>query len=81
MEGNWVDSACDFLTQWLTLEPAERQGMGTEFLDNEMMMRDLLGRDGGACSWKIGGQDLFEGSGLFHGFLHHPDIQSSTSWL
>ena len=55
--------------------------MGTEFLDNEMMMRDLLGRDGGACSWKIGGQDLFEGSGLFHGFLHHPDIQSSTSWL
>lgn len=65
----------------MTLEPAEGQRMGTGFLADEKMTRDLSRGDGGACSWRLGGQDLLEGSGALHEFLHHPDIQSSIAWL
>ena len=40
--------------------------MGTGFLADEKMTRDLSHRDGGACSWRLGGQDLLEGSGALH---------------
>ena len=55
--------------------------MGTGFLADEKMTRDLLRRDGGTCSWRLGGQDLLEGSGALHEFLYHPDIQNSIAWL
>lgn len=50
LEGNLVDILFDFFAQYMNLEPAEGQRMGTSFPTAEKVTRNPSCRFGGACS-------------------------------